>query len=64
MQSNGISALVFKKNNAHSIVWPKLSLLFVGPNRLVAVKNNIAECKSVADGFLQWLHFGILKLPD
>ncbi|XP_063596236.1 uncharacterized protein LOC134773090 [Penaeus indicus] len=60
----GVGSLVFRKASFHGTIRPKLSPLFVGPYRVVAVKNNKAECKSVADGSVQWFHFDVLKLAD
>ncbi|XP_047471352.1 uncharacterized protein LOC125026795 [Penaeus chinensis] len=60
----GVGSLVFRKAHVHGTIRPKLSPLFVGPYRVLAVKNNKAECKSVADGSVQWFHFDILKLTD
>lgn len=63
MQTIRVGSLVFRKTHAHSNIKPKISQLFVGPYRTVAVKNN-AECKSTANGSVQWFHFDILKLAD
>lgn len=62
-KSIGVSTSVLKRNHAHSTIWSKLSLLFVGSYR-VTVKHNKAHCKSVADGSVQWLHFDVLKMAD
>ena len=59
-----IGILVFKKLLTKVALMPKLTPAFIGPFRVVAIKNNKAFIKSLNDGSESWAHFDVLKLAS
>lgn len=49
---------VYDENHEHDTIKPEL---FLGPCGIVAVKNDLAECKFISVGSMPWLNFDVMN---